>query len=77
MGFSRQEYWSGVPLPSLDFILCYQLKYLGVGEKKQQALDVLGSYRERPVMLHLCGQTWESVMRQRHNPFAEDCFLYK
>ena len=23
MGFSRQEYWSGVPLPSLIYILCY------------------------------------------------------
>ena len=23
MGFSRQEYWSGVPLPSLDFTLTY------------------------------------------------------
>ena len=22
MGFSRQEYWSGVPLPSLNGILC-------------------------------------------------------
>ena len=24
IGFSRQEYWSGVPLPSLE-ILCYQV----------------------------------------------------
>jgi len=23
MGFSRQEYWSGVPLPSLIYILLY------------------------------------------------------
>ena len=22
MGFSRQEYWSGVPLPSLKVVLC-------------------------------------------------------
>ena len=25
MGFSRQEYWSGVPLPSLGFLLMLQL----------------------------------------------------
>ena len=69
-------------MPSLDFILAPAYSVLstevfGGRGKKQQALDVLSSYRERPVMLHLCGQTWESVMRQRHNPFAEDCFLYK
>ena len=29
MGFSRQEYWSGVPLPSLSTALCFQWKKLG------------------------------------------------
>ena len=31
MGFSRQEYWSGVPLPSPDVIL-EASNYLGVDE---------------------------------------------
>ena len=30
MGFSRQEYWSGVPLPSLDGTLALQIKEAGV-----------------------------------------------
>ena len=29
MGFSRQEYWSGVPLPSLEYVLemCFKLRF--------------------------------------------------
>ena len=33
MGFSRQEYWSGVPLPSLvDILGISKLKWTGIGE---------------------------------------------
>ena len=33
MGFSRQEYWSGVPLPSpVDILGISKLKWTGMGE---------------------------------------------
>ena len=41
MGFSRQEYWSGVPLPSLDHIYCYPIFYKSVLEWRQVLLFCL------------------------------------
>ena len=37
MGFSRQEYWSGVPLPSLYMLLMYK-QQLNLGEEMQKNL---------------------------------------
>ena len=43
MGFSRQEYWSGLPLPSLGIALGYGKEYASL-DQKVLALSVFKSY---------------------------------
>ena len=54
MGFSRQEYWSGVPLPSLISLLMgkqiknmwyiYTMEYYPTRKKKKETLPFLQQY---------------------------------
>ena len=48
MGFSRQEYWSGVPLPSPEVT-----SYLQANLSRQNACEIIESYRD----LTCCFQT--------------------
>ena len=47
MGFSRQEYWSGVPLPSPTNMPALQetLKFSSSGEKKTKSHQNMGPYK--------------------------------
>ena len=59
MGFSRQKYWSGVPLPSPSFVTrelqikhkrdtpAYLFKWLSCGEKKTKTKNLAGSNHGR------------------------------
>ena len=46
MGFSRQEYWSGVPLPSPGEQYEYSLKNLEIELPYDPAIPVLGIHNE-------------------------------
>ena len=41
MGFSRQEYWSGVPLPSLKNVFMYYYIYLSFFHTKDDSVYIL------------------------------------
>ena len=56
IGFSRQEYWSGVPLPSLDGDCSHEIKrHLLLGRKVMTNLDSIFKSRDitLPTKVHL------------------------
>ena len=58
MGFSRQEYWSGVPLPSLYFVLEVAISECGKnkGQSKLQKVCRRGTFWEKNFV---CGQDFQ------------------
>jgi len=79
MGFSRQEYWSGVPLPSLEKAWRF-LKKLQMELPYDPAIPLLGIYLEKNMIqkntyipmftaaLFTIAKTW----RQPKCPLTED-----
>ena len=56
MGFSRQEYWSGVPLPSPDGDCSHEIKrHLLLGRKTMTNIDIILKSRDvtLPTKVHL------------------------
>ena len=66
LGFSRQEYWSGVPLPSAvgtiqrgNLVLNY-LEIIQLGDLCRENFKYIPS-----VSLHICGLTWgEKILEE-------------
>ena len=46
MGFSRQEYWSGVPLPSLHYNICHAKVFISKIEKNIPLIMVVKNQPE-------------------------------
>ena len=81
MGFSRQEYWSGVPLPSLLYILvvdfCEVLKMGQMGETQSRNSKHGGEWDAVLKTLWQAKNRPSHTLLAAHSPWPQECsFIY-
>ena len=61
VGFSRQEYWSGLPFPSPDFALELAISEWGKNKGESWLQKVIEGLQKRNIEKRVC--TWSGFLR--------------